>query len=74
MKSASKNVFVMTGIIAVIVIGFVAILWILGVGSFDELKNSLFKTIGVVVVLAAVALAITSIIGLTKKHEHPSEK
>jgi hypothetical protein len=73
MKSASKNVFVLTGIIAVIIIGFVAILWILGIGNFEELKNTLFKTIGVIVVLAAVGLAIISIVGLTKKNENPPE-
>ncbi|MFA6272315.1 MAG: hypothetical protein WC693_04410 [Patescibacteria group bacterium] len=74
MKSASKNVLVLTGIIAVIIIGFIAILWILGIGNFEELKNTLFKTIGVVVVLAAVAMAILSIVGLTKNHGNPPEE
>lgn len=73
MKSASKNILVLTGIVSVITIGFIAILWILGIGNFEELKNTLFKTIGVIVVLAAVAMAIMSIVGLTKNHGNSPE-
>ena len=73
MRLEQKNIFLMTGIISVIIIGFVAILWILGIGNFEELKNTLFKTIGVVVVLAAVSLAILSIVSLTKNHSNPPE-
>jgi hypothetical protein len=66
MGTASKNILVITGITAVVIIGFIAILWILGIGNFDELKNTLFKTIGTIVVLATVGLVIVSIVKLAK--------
>lgn len=56
-----NNTLKIASILAVLVLGAVAILWILGVASIDELGEPAAKTIGVIVVGAAVVVGIASI-------------
>lgn len=56
-----NNTLKIASILAVVVIGAVAILWILGVASIDQLTEPMAKTIGIIVVGAAVIVAISAI-------------
>lgn len=62
-----KSTLLVSAIVAVIVIGATALLWILGIGNVDQLQESAVKGLGVVLVLAAVTV---SIIAITKLGRH----
>ena len=56
-----NNILKIASILSVLVIGIIAILWILGGYSIEQLKEPAVKAIGVIVVGAAVIVGITAI-------------
>ena len=68
-----KNTFFITAVAALIILGVAALLWILGVWSVAQMQASTAKAIGVVFVVAVVALGIAALAG-QNKHLPPTPK
>lgn len=64
-----KTTLLISAIVAVLVIGATALLWILGIGNVDQLQESAFKGVGVVLVLAAVTVSVIAITKLGRHHD-----
>ena len=62
-----KNTFFITAVAALILLGTAAILWILDVWSFAQMRTSTAKAIGVVFVVAVVVLGIAALAGQNKR-------
>ena len=61
-----KNTLFVTSVVILLILGTAAVLWILGVVPFAEVQSSVAKAVGVVVVVAAVAIGIMALAGHNK--------
>lgn len=67
-----KNTFFITAVVALLIVGVAAVLWILGVGSFAEIQSSTTKAIAILVVVAAVVIGIMALAGHNKHLPPPA--